>query len=414
MAESWLKSDLTGWGASGSSGSGWNSSDSSKSGWGNSGSSGSGWGNSGSSGSGWNSSDSSKSGWGNSGSSGSGWNSSDSSKSGWGNSGSSEWSAPSSKGWGDLSSKGWGDSSSKDCGSSSSSEWGTPSSKGWGDPSSNGLSNDASSATSNKSEDKSKPNILNGWERTATVPSNKDSETKASGNGWGKVSSGSSWGQGNWKGAEIVNPFRHKDDSEPSEQKFDMYAAFGVDRPKPAIIFNFGTDKEFQTTHDPNTPFNKDVIKYSSFQMPTPPPQTQKSESNNDEDDDSKEFEIVEEKTGEEDEEILFNEKSRALVIKKDENGKPTGYSEIGVGEFHLNYDKNNNIYRMTMRRDLQNIVLNSRIFKEMRPTLSKKVVRFMAQNSEGKLEIKAFAFENEEKAKKLYDTIVDVISKIK
>lgn len=318
--------------------------------------------------------------------------------------------------------KGWGDSTSNNAPGNDSSKgsWG----KGWGGSTSDTApGNDSTSATKGSGRDSSTSNSKgNGW-GSSTADSN--------GNGWGTSTNG-------WKAAmNIKNPFAKTENSESSDQqtqetkKPSLFAVFGVKEPPPAISFNFGTDKNFQSTNDPNLHFEKTGLKISSFNMPPPPPPRIERKDNDDEDDDSKELlPPVDAKTGEEGEEIIFNERARAFVLKEKEEGK-LGYAEIGIGEFHFNYSKEHNCYRMTMRRDMQNIVLNARVTKEVKPVLSRKNVLLQipviidkqddeidnsttdSNKNKIKIERKCFRFENEEIAKKLYDLIVDSISKL-
>lgn len=291
-------------------------------------------------------------------------------------------------GWG----KGWGDSSKSDFNfTRPTNGWG----KGWGDPSNKELS--ATRQT-------------NGWGKGWA--SSKDTSTNEEGN-----FSGSGWGKNI---SSIENPFSKKDENADSSdqknngQRRNLYEAFNVKPPRPRITFNFGTDKEFQSTNDPNIPFEECGIKISSFTMPKPPPQNQKAEVD---DSEGPTLPTVDEKTGEEGEEVLFNEKAKALAIRpSDDDEKKLSYVEIGIGELHFNHSENDNCYRMTMRRDQQNIVLNTRIFKDMKPKLIKKGIQFLGQGAGknvDKYEIYTFRFENDEKAKRLYDLIVDTISKL-
>ncbi|OHT00361.1 hypothetical protein TRFO_33013 [Tritrichomonas foetus] len=87
------------------------------------------------------------------------------------------------------------------------------------------------------------------------------------------------------------------------------------------------------------------------------------------------------EKTGEEDEERLFEAPAVLYRVVVDEkNGKKPSLAEVGKGDVHLNKNKEFGFYRLVMRRaQVGKVCLNMRIFKQMNPLLHHdNVVRFL------------------------------------
>lgn len=176
--------------------------------------------------------------------------------------------------------------------------------------------------------------------------------------------------------------------------------------PSSAIIFNFGTEKKFTAKSNP-----KEAFKSINFTIPKPTI-VKKEEAP------KREIQVVEEKTGEEEEEILFDEKAILYMYKTDDDGKGV-FAEKGQGNIHIN--RGNGFYRITMRRCVLNqICLNSRIFEKMNPTLNKKgkkpLIQMMAQDLQdtNKLAMYRIVFQNEEIADKFFKTLQSSIEAVK
>ena len=72
---------------------------------------------------------------------------------------------------------------------------------------------------------------------------------------------------------------------------------------------------------------------------------------------------VLETKSGESEEEILFNEEAKLYIISKDQ------WLFLGAGEFHIDYSQNR--YRIVMRRGPSKIIsINQWITKELRPQM--------------------------------------------
>ncbi|OHT13868.1 hypothetical protein TRFO_15889 [Tritrichomonas foetus] len=301
--------------------------------------------------------------------------------------------------------------------------WAVPASgwgqSGWGNvPSSKGASTDSTAAS-------------NGWGKPIANPKQ---------NGWGQSDTNVNLGTGWGNTLTIVNPFAKNEPTNtnnsdvkpnPTENsnsntiEYSGISSRGMDlfhinikEVVRIISFNFGTGQTFTSSIDPATEFTKTVMTAptSTFQLPTPPARS----ANNENDDEGDNYAdlvatalpFVEEKTGEEGEDILFNEKSKAFILKTEEDGKKK-WAEVGIGEFHINHNKENNFYRITMRRDTQNIVCNTRIFAAMSPSIvSNKALKFLAQGGNS-LEPKMFQFKDAETAKRACDIIKQAIEKL-
>lgn len=292
----------------------------------------------------------------------------------------------------------------RDSGSSSKGSWG----KGWGNPLPK--SDKKGKGWGNSSSEKGSSSDKKGeFQKNESSVNNKS-------NGWGKSSSS----QSIWTGIEFKNPFSKSENSQPSVQnkKADLNEIFKTKPIPPAIEYNFGTGVIFHSTNNPNLSFTDTAIRLTSFNMPKPPPKRPKIDHNDNDDDDSKSMNLkeVDEITGEEGEDIIFNEKSLVFDLRKNDEGKYE-YHEYGSGDFHFNYNKENDCYRMTMRRDKQNIVLNTRIYKEMKPRIKKRTVQFLTpikdKDNVDKLIMHTFQFRTEDIAQRLFDLIVDAISKL-
>ena len=232
------------------------------------------------------------------------------------------------------------------------------------------------------------------------IKQDKD-ESKQTSSGWGQTGSG--WGNVD---VHIINPFQSNQNK--SENPAAPYDLFSIKPPASPIEFNFGTGEVFKSNKNPDESFDTFISIPSTFNLPKPPPQAKRE---------TKEVPLlpeVESKTGEEEDEIIFNEKAKAFALK-DDGGKKI-YSEVGMGELHFSKNKDTGIYRITMRRDQHNVFINTRIFSEMHPLSPQKAhVRLLASDPEtGKCEIKLVKFEKEEHAKKLIELINDAIKKLK
>jgi hypothetical protein len=76
-----------------------------------------------------------------------------------------------------------------------------------------------------------------------------------------------------------------------------------------------------------------------------------------------------EERTGEEDDDILFNEKAQLCVLVHPEGDQPGRYVEKAIGPLHFN--RCQNCYRLVMRHsDGRRPMLNLRVFEKMQPKI--------------------------------------------
>lgn len=212
------------------------------------------------------------------------------------------------------------------------------------------------------------------------------------------------------------------------------------------LTFNFGTGKEFQAEEKKfgGLKFNNTFSPISRQQLQSKLLSTESSQSSQSsqskDDDDKIENGAESEKTGEEDEEILLNAKAILYVYTKpeEENTKSDSkdkkveqkphYAERGNGELHFNYNKEQNFYRLVMRRKpIGTIVLNQRVFAGMKPKLnSKKIVQFLGQltvasisksddaQTTPKINVLLLKLQDEESANKLLSLIQKAISEIK
>ena len=210
--------------------------------------------------------------------------------------------------------------------------------------------------------------------------------------------------------------------------------------PVAKLTFNFGTDKDFQAE---KKEFSASTFNFTGNFSPKPPSSSQTAQSKDEEDtQDNIENGFCEaEKTGEEDEEILLNVPSKLYAYvkpeiteedektadpkAKKEEPKPQ-YAERGIGDLHFNYNKEQKFYRLILRRKkIGTVVLNQRIFPEMKPQkLGKNSLKFLGQISgsskpgeeakPNKIDVLLLKLKDEETTDKLLGLIQKAISESK
>ena len=161
--------------------------------------------------------------------------------------------------------------------------------------------------------------------------------------------------------------------------KFNLGGGFSLGA-KPAKYFSFGTGEIFESKKD-------EKEKFAGLLLPRKPSVESKPEQKEAAKEESTEDAIENtmvkvENAGEENDEILVNER---CVLKQlvdhagPEKSIKKEWVDRGTGTFHLNKDKTTGIARMIIRRDpMDSISINTRIFKEMSPQLLKKGIMFM------------------------------------
>ena len=220
-------------------------------------------------------------------------------------------------------------------------------------------------------------------------------------NGWGLNSQ------------DIVNPFANVSktwgtETLNSDKPSNIFSLFSVDQIN--ISFHFGTGKKFESKTKPETSFTANIINIPLvFDMPKQPVIKQKEE----EVDDTFKAPFADTKTGEEDDEILFQKKARLYDVRIGEDGKPENV-EIALDELHFN--RCNGFYRIVMRRGITYNCLNFRIFKKMVPKQLGKNHNFISfvMLDEGKVKKKLLQFECKEHADELMQLWTKAIDEIK
>ena len=204
----------------------------------------------------------------------------------------------------------------------------------------------------------------------------------------------------------ITNPFANSG-SAPKPTTVTSIWALPATR-----TFHFGTGKTFSAYSPATKKFtDPDIVNHINPNEKISSTFSQTVTENNDGECKLENTAIVVAETGEEKDEILFDERCILYVCGKDE------YSNIGVGPFHLN--KTGSFHRITMRRDpLMQIVLNVRCTPHNNPKISgknKTFVRFLAPRADvdpNVSQILAAKFATAEAAEKLVKLWTDVASR--
>ena len=204
----------------------------------------------------------------------------------------------------------------------------------------------------------------------------------------------------------ITNPFA-KSSSAPKTTPVTNFWAL------PALrTFHFGTGKTFNAYQPADKKFtDPDIVNHINPNEKIPTTFSQTVTENNDGECKLENAGIVVAETGEEKDEVLFDEPCILYVCGAE------GYSNIGTGPFHLN--KTGSFHRITMRRDpLMQIVLNTRCTPHNNPKISgknKNFVRFLAPRVDVDPDVSqvlAAKFSSAEAAEKLIKLWTDVASR--
>ena len=127
---------------------------------------------------------------------------------------------------------------------------------------------------------------------------------------------------------------------------------------RATTTFHFGTGRSFTSHVSANTPFADRVERTEMTLFPTGDPPDQK--------------------TGEEDDEVLLDVSVNLYRLRVDEDTGERGYVERGSGQLHLN--RSNGFHRVVVRQVTGNVILNTRVFSGMNPRIvSGRRVRFLA-----------------------------------
>lgn len=271
-------------------------------------------------------------------------------------------------------------------------------------------------AEENSSSGWNRASNTSGWSKTS--PNWTSSNTSGWLSSWGSSSnssglnteSKSSW----WNAGSNSSRWGSESSDSTSKEQSGWGSTFISSIKLTSISFHFGTGKTFTSFADPSKPFEPSEIN-SEFILPTPPSKTAKTK---------KSFDLrskpdIGNKTGEEDEEIQFNEKANVFTLITQENGKQE-YIENSTAEIHVNYHPDKKRYRMIARLlSNSNLLINSLIIKEMNPSLPKpKTVRLSiplvsCESSEPKLIIRLLQFPTEDIAQRFLNLLKDIISKL-
>ena len=241
------------------------------------------------------------------------------------------------------------------------------------------------------------------------------------------------WG-GNSLANKGVNPFSKNNTEQNSEEKKTLLKSplklggikpiAGFDKkdikapppkkPQTTYYFAFGTGEIFESTQDPKSPFCGG-LKLGGLALKPKPQQQISRPENDDKEDDSLEFksEIIQDTTGEENDEVLLSTKARLFeFVKPEKEGERPTWAERGSGEFHFN--KMEGGYRMTMRRkEMKTICLNARVFKGTKPLKMPKkdnALRFNTASEQGELTTYILYVENQAVRDQLYDKITQAM----
>ncbi|KAH0792938.1 E3 SUMO-protein ligase RanBP2 [Histomonas meleagridis] len=218
----------------------------------------------------------------------------------------------------------------------------------------------------------------------------------ASVNGWGSAAQ------------NFVNPFSNVTKSWDTPANVDVLSVFSIE--DFSVKFHFGTGKLFTGKTKPDSPFTKTTVNVPLvFNMPNQPVMQEKEE----ETDSSFKMQLVETKTGEEEDEILFQKKARLFEVRINEEGKGENV-EIALDILHFN--KCSGFYRIVMRRGQTYNCLNARVFKEMNPKQTgknKNFIRFLMIDEDKKAKTKLIQLETKEDADELMGLWQKAISEI-
>lgn len=219
----------------------------------------------------------------------------------------------------------------------------------------------------------------------------------------------------------VANPFGTPVASKTTQKS--TYELFGIKEQKfPS--FHFGTGTIFDSVTDPKKQFAALELENHidpNAQLPSTAPLKQEGSKETENGDDVIENSIRKGETGEENDEVLFNERAVLMIFQKREGDDKPKWYEKGTGEFHFN--KSSDFYRITMRRDaLSRIILNARVTKHNSPQIigkNKAFVKFLALQSteEGTVipqQIMYARFRSPESASKLFELWEEKIKEIK
>jgi hypothetical protein len=164
---------------------------------------------------------------------------------------------------------------------------------------------------------------------------------------------------------ETRNPFAKASADQPARPTPDTSSLWNIKKPEAiSISFHFGTGRLFTSSIDPKKNFTDQFIEShipKGAQLPTAPKlNVDVDEAPND---------PGTERTGEEDDDILFNQKAQLCAVLPPEGDAPGSYVEKAVGPLHFNRCRG--CYRLVMRHsDGRRPTLNLRVFEQMQPTM--------------------------------------------
>lgn len=176
-----------------------------------------------------------------------------------------------------------------------------------------------------------------------------------------------------------TNSLNLKFDTTKSSSKISSFDFAKGDAPSFSVKFNFGTGKQFTSKTKPSKEFLKCNFKNFSFSK-------SKSDNINKKGGfdytDSFLFKMPREsnKTNQNEKNILQIQDIKLYLLSSNGQNKKF-FSTVGKGRISIT--ENNNVYRIIVRNNKGNCILNTRIFPNIIPKISNNFVQIVGQNSD-------------------------------